>query len=1327
MDERESQTAEQFPLQLRQALAPEYTLIKSIGAGAFGDVFEARQESTGQSVAVKVLRANERRTARQRFLREMRACAALRHPHIVRVVDAGREPESDDVPLYTVFELVPGQTLAQWLSIEGMLPIETAVQLMSQVLDALQAAHRTGIVHRDLKPANIMVTQTAGGLHAKVLDFGISAGLQSQWDGGAERVTQSGERIGTPAYCAPEQLRGEPTSVLFDYYAWGLVLLECLTGEHPFARGGMHEVMQAQFSSEPVQVPAELAKHPLGELLRWTLEKDPARRASDAHHILDRLRRMNFRGLVDSGGFLSINHSAKALPGEPQATEVAPLTAPRGERRPLTVLCCRIVLPRGMPANEEDAFDEWLSDLSDMLAQIAARNGGQLTSEAGAELSIYFGLGTGGVASARTAARAALEIRDHCARRTTLIRARAGWAIDMHFGLHQGMVTIAGKSEQRFSPLSSIALIASRLSCLAQPNDIAVSQSAVGSLLGLRRFERQPEDPSLGALPWYLLRSDANGIEGGVASEESLVPHTVGRDDELAQLEAEWNPDGGFRHHCVVLRGEAGIGKTHIASWWNRRLESHGCRVLKAHCLPETRGSALHPILQLLAERLGIVDHAPDRAVATVTRFLSEQGLGHSSSPQLLCEWLGLPTKAPALPMLSPKKRRDQLLALMVELLCRLEPSPSVLFLEDVHWADPTTCELLQLLVSTSTAARPLVFCTQRTPGDRISNERQPVLDGILAAATTFVLELPPLSEANAHQLLRQVWGADVDTALLVERGAGIPLFLLELVRCGVANRDFTVPPSIAELLRLRMEQLGPAKETAQLAAVIGPEFDLSLLRRLSQRTGDLLGDLHRLQNAGVLVASAEGRYAFAHSLLRDNAYQSLPLRDRQRLHSGVAAGLLAERPDLEQTKPWLLALHQHGAGNTERALAYGEAAAAQALVRFDNLETLDYIRELKGGDAAAPTGWLRKLQDDPSHANLEFRLLALEATALMLTRGWADPDLSKACQRASDLFDAVPPVETVQMRYVLAQYFFSTGWSFDAEAGTETRAQPRIDALIEVASASGASAFRGLGLMMLAALRLFSGQLSASLETARQVEVFEDSDAAWRYGYDAKICARSIESQALWLQGDPRARLLGAETLQMAEALGHPATLANAQLYSLTELHLSGDRAATSRRCDEIFALCERAGIQGFPAYAAIFKGWAEGNSAMSQGAFEALLQAGQRLCEVYCRTIVAEAHLDAGNIAEAREHLLLVEERANVTGERFCLPHAWSLRARLENEAHPTTADAFVTRALLLAKELGAHGLRARIEAEAAKLRAGRVPTPRHEQEGRAQASEA
>src|SRR5436190_15417830 len=215
-------------------LEGRYEILAQLAEGSFGQVYKGRQRSTGQAVAIKVLRfwegdapANvENQIAR--FRREMRLCAELSHPNIVRLIDSG---ESGDGRLYAVLEYVPGSTLREILAREGRLGWELARHPMTQVLDALACAHARGVVHRDLKPENIMVTQTGAQRNALVLDFGLGGLVREVEDWSLPRLTATRESLGTRAYAAPDALRGEPVADRSDLYAWGLILLECLTGE----------------------------------------------------------------------------------------------------------------------------------------------------------------------------------------------------------------------------------------------------------------------------------------------------------------------------------------------------------------------------------------------------------------------------------------------------------------------------------------------------------------------------------------------------------------------------------------------------------------------------------------------------------------------------------------------------------------------------------------------------------------------------------------------------------------------------------------------------------------------------------------------------------------------------------------------------------------------------------------------------------------------------------------------------------------------------------------------------------------------------------------
>src|SRR5437773_634591 len=216
----------------------------------------------------------------------MRLCAELSHPHIVRLIDSG---ESEDGTLYTVFEYVPGATLREVLATEGRLDWVVARHLMTQVLDALACAHARGIVHRDLKPENIMVTQTGAQRNALVLDFGLGGLAREVEDWSLPRLTATREILGTPAYAAPEQLRGEPVSTRSDLYAWGLILLECLTGELALRGQSMHEVIVKQLSPEPVPIPSSIRNGRLRRLLHRVTEKRVERRDVTIEALLQTL------------------------------------------------------------------------------------------------------------------------------------------------------------------------------------------------------------------------------------------------------------------------------------------------------------------------------------------------------------------------------------------------------------------------------------------------------------------------------------------------------------------------------------------------------------------------------------------------------------------------------------------------------------------------------------------------------------------------------------------------------------------------------------------------------------------------------------------------------------------------------------------------------------------------------------------------------------------------------------------------------------------------------------------------------------------------------
>jgi serine/threonine protein kinase len=266
-----------------------FELRSVLGQGGMGVVYVAEHPVIGRKVAIKVLHAELARDQRlvKRFINEARAANAIRHDHIVEILDVGTL--EDGLP-YLVMELLEGETLSARLRREGRLPPEQAVELALQVASALAATHAAGIVHRDLKPDNLfLAADPTGQSRVKVLDFGV-AKLRGDLVGGSDH-TNSGALLGTPRYMSPEQCLGRTGEVdhRADVYSLGAILFELVCGQPPFTGQGFGEVLMMQMSTPP---PNPRALNPaISPSLEWTILKALAKRKQDRFATIDELAR----------------------------------------------------------------------------------------------------------------------------------------------------------------------------------------------------------------------------------------------------------------------------------------------------------------------------------------------------------------------------------------------------------------------------------------------------------------------------------------------------------------------------------------------------------------------------------------------------------------------------------------------------------------------------------------------------------------------------------------------------------------------------------------------------------------------------------------------------------------------------------------------------------------------------------------------------------------------------------------------------------------------------------------------------------------------------
>ncbi|WP_437672099.1 TOMM system kinase/cyclase fusion protein [Sorangium sp. So ce131] len=1383
------------PSVLGEAFQTRYELLAELGQGGFGVVYKARQVATGQPVAVKLLRLHGNRVGQAddarrlaRFQREMQLCGQMHHPNIVRLLDSGR---ADGGAVYSVFEYIPGKTLAQVIAEEGALSAVEARHFMLQLLDALACAHAQGVVHRDLKPSNIMVVPTGARRNVLVLDFGIGT-LTEDASVDETRITLTSESIGTPAYASPEQLRGLTLTPSSDLYAWGLVFLECLTGQRIMQGETVAEVMFHQLSPQPVPIPPAIADHPLGRLLRRATAKEPAMRDVTTDGLLRELEACDLSevrtpldlgrehqpigwatavtqhaatqhdiaspeptliaphlgaGAVRGGGRGGASPPGGAPPrgtppgaappgGTPPGSTLREGTPPRGtpppggtppggtppggtppsgstpsqgliegERRQITVVCCALAassVRRGAVDAEE--LDQIVGLQQEACAEIARRFEGHAASALGDASLFYFGYPRAREDDARRAALAALRMVADVRRQSAAREAERGVRVDLRVGVHTGMVVAR---ELRPSPsagpgyvVGTTPKLASRLSALAQPGSVLVSGDAYRLLRGHFALEPDGVRPldGGGSVEVYQL---AEG-EPAAGAQTPLV----GRKRELDTLLERWIRARSGSGQAVLVTGEPGIGKTRLVRELGERLRADAHTWLECRCAPDAANSALYPIVDLI-ERLLDPGRSAGRAASAerLEAWLSGHGFDLAEAMPLFASLLSIPLPQRFRPLdATPQKQReltrDAILSLLFEMA---EREPVVLVVEDLHWADPTTLELLEQLVAEAPSSRLLaVFCAR--------SEGSPAW----SSAAVLPIQLGRLERPEIEQMAAKVTGGRALPPEVIEavagRTDGVPLFVEELVRMmidsgALAEQDgryalaaplsgAEIPSTLRDLLTARLDRLGRAKATAQVAAAIGREFTFDLLAAVSPQGGAAVQeDIERLIAADVVHRKRRLRspaYLFKHALIRDAAYDSMLKRSRREVHARIAEALERLSPDLVEERPELMALHHGAAEQTRQALGYAHRAAASALGRSANAEAIAHARQA--------IGWLDAVADERERAERELAMNGIITPALMATKGFTSPEYAATLERSQALIDALGD----------RQEMFPTLWAIALlHYGSNRRAEARgvAERLLSLAEGAGDAARQVAVLPVLAHLRFTEGQLDGARSCCeRAIAIFDPAahgGHAFTYGSDPAGTAHAMVSSLLWMMGDPE-RSAEHEALALAriDALGHAQT-SGGVLFALATLHhYRRDRGRAIAITDRLRELSSRQPMPFNLAYGNLVRAWADADLEGASQALGFVEAAGQRSGWSYWSSILAEIESALGRHDAALERLDRCVAQVEETGTVFYLPELLRLQGacQLARGAGPDVAEACFRRAAEAARAQGARAFELR-----------------------------
>ena len=984
------------------------------------------------------------------------------------------------------------------------------------------------------------------------------------------------------------------------------------------------------------------------------------------------------------------------------AAPVPDTALPAGERRQLTVLFSDLV--GSTPLSQQFDAEEWRDVVTRY--QKAARTavehwGGHVAKELGDGLLVYFGWPDAREDDPERAIRAGLAILDAMEPVNTKLAAGDGTRLAVRVGMHTGPVVVADGGEV----FGETPNIAARVQSAAEPDTVVVTAATQRLVAGIVVLEARGPQALKGVRePVRLYRVvQPSGVRSRLAVAAGHLTPFVGREVELATLVDRWARAADGEGQNVLLVGEAGVGKSRLAYQLRERLAATPHTWLECSASPYTEGTPFHPMMALVTQ--GLAFTATDTAAEKVEKIA--RGLRDLAKPEsvnLLADFLGLPPPTPL--TLNPDVQRRKTMELLAQWNLALSAiQPLVLLVEDLHWCDASSLELLGRLIAQSATARVLFVATARP-------EFTPPWP---ARSNVTTLPLARLTKRQAREMVTTLVGATVPAETLealVVRADGVPLYVEELTKAmaesGTVRGADAIPMTLAGSLMARLDRLATAKEVAQRAAVLGREFGYPLLAAVAEMDdAGLRQGLARLVDAEIVFQRGEppqATYTFKHALVQEAAYESLLKRTRQQLHGRVVDVLREQFPERVAVEPEVVARHAEAAGRIDDAITYYGRAGERAQARSAHDEAIGQFRKAIGLLDTRPAGAER----DAWELSLQ---LALGAS-LIAARGYARPETEAAYERAAALGATVGDAARLGVaRMGLAICYGNRG---EGERGRALAAE-----VLAAAEARGDREQSLFGHTNVAFMEHYQGKFSSSLAHCERAiglyEPMQHHGLVRMLGTDQGVNVLTFAAWNLWALGQADAALARArDAAILARRLDDPFSLAFA-LYFETAVHWIRRDVATQRaRAAEVVALSE---TQGFPLWLGLGRALhaAARVVAGDAGALPEILDGmalagdtGSQAGAPGLFAILAEAQRAAGQLAEAQGTVATGLAVAAQTGQPSFDSHLHRLDGdlRLATGGTADEAAARYHRALAIAREQGARSFELRVATSLARL---------------------
>ena len=972
-----------------------------------------------------------------------------------------------------------------------------------------------------------------------------------------------------------------------------------------------------------------------------------------------------------------------------------PLAQPRdssGERRHLTVMFCDLVGTTEISA----LFDpeEWREIEADYLrasAEAIERFGGFVAKYLGDGVLAYFGWPEAHDNDAERAARAGLAILEGVAVLNQRDRQDRAAKVSVRVGIDSGTVVIGKGGGTDSEVFGDTANIASRVQSAADPDTVLVSASTNRLISGLFVVEERGAHQLKGiAQPVELYRIvRLSGVRSRLAASalRGLTPF-VGRADEMELLWNRWERARDGEGQAVFIVGEAGIGKSRLVRQFRERLAG------TPHTWNECTGASyfqntpFYPITDMLQQGFAHRGNQSDEAkIGQLENDLELAGLKLVEAVPLIAPMLNVPVGEKYSPLtLSPEQKRRRLLATLVGwLFGAARAQPIVMAVEDLHWFDASTLEVLQLLIEQGASSRLLLLSTARPEFQAAWTQRTHhthlTLNRLIARDVRALVGQVVSTKALSGDAIDQV----------IERTGGVPLFVEELTRAVLETGDakptaHQIPATLHDSLMARLDRLGPAKEVAQIASVVGREFSYELLLAVSAMPeGDLQSALAKLGDAELIYARGippEATYSFKHALIQDAAYEALLKSRRRELHRRVAVAMTGKFLALPEIQLEVVARHWTDAGETEKAIAAWRKAGDAGFKRYAFKEAENAYRRV--------LDLIRAQVESRERDAQELELMNRLVPVLQLAKGWAAPEAAEAISYTRSLAEKADNLAQILMQMVGA--FVSNLSRGDLPAASALAAQ-----ISDLSMREGSPAVLGLARVGEVSTRYFRGDLSGAedhfLAGAGLFQIAGErfpTSVASGFGFGSHVA---------WMLGRADiARDRIRRAVAGATELKSPFELAYAH-YLAAMLHLFAREFVDARTAAaESVALSDEYGIQQYSAGSRVFLGLAEaalgrpdyGMPIINLG-LEGLKGSGALVAMTLYLSWVAMAQSLDGNMPEA---LATIEKALQVNPEELVWrPDAIRIRGELQLRlGHADQAEADFRDAIALAQKIGA-----------------------------------